>query len=117
MAGGPKTCFALRIPITSAASDTSSMNGHMTRVSKIVSAVFSGAKETGKHHLPDQTEHKTAQNGDGDYSRRARTHSPILHRSHRRTKNSVPGFPKAKKKSATLRQAERRPAGQSCSIR
>src|SRR5947209_19911893 len=42
MAGGPKTCFALSIPITSAASDTSNMKGHMIRVSKIVSAVLSG---------------------------------------------------------------------------
>src|SRR6266542_37391 len=42
MAGGPKTCFALSIPITSAASETSNMNGHMIRVSKIVSAVLSG---------------------------------------------------------------------------
>ena len=38
----PKTCFALSIPITSAASETSSMNGHMIRVSEIVSAVLSG---------------------------------------------------------------------------
>src|SRR5205809_7871920 len=42
MAGGPKTCFAFSIPITSAASDTSNMNGHMIRVSKTVSAVLSG---------------------------------------------------------------------------
>ena len=42
MAGGPNTCFAFSIPITNAASDTSSMNGHMIRVSKIVSAVLSG---------------------------------------------------------------------------
>src|SRR6266480_8135276 len=42
MAGGPKTCFAFSIPITNAARDTSSMNGHMIRVSKIVSAVLSG---------------------------------------------------------------------------
>src|SRR6266545_1057569 len=42
MAGGPKICFALSMPITSAASDTSNMNGHMIRVSKIVSAVLSG---------------------------------------------------------------------------
>ena len=42
MAGGPKTCFALSMPITSAASDTSNMNGHMMRVSEIVSAVLSG---------------------------------------------------------------------------
>ena len=42
MAGGPNTCFALSIPITSAASETSSMNGHMIRVSKTVSAVLSG---------------------------------------------------------------------------
>src|SRR6185437_3880958 len=42
MAGGPKTCLALSMPITNAASDTSNMNGHMMRVSKIVSAVLSG---------------------------------------------------------------------------
>src|SRR6266576_910660 len=42
MAGGPNTCFALSIPITSAASETSSMNGHMIRVREIVSAVLSG---------------------------------------------------------------------------
>src|SRR5439155_12058936 len=42
MAGGPKTCFAFSIPITSAASDTSNMNGHMIRVSEMVSAVLSG---------------------------------------------------------------------------
>ena len=42
IAGTPKTCFALSIPMTSAASETSRMNGHMIRVSKIVSAVFSG---------------------------------------------------------------------------
>ena len=42
MAGGPNTCFALSIPITSAASDTRSMNGHMIRVSRTVSAVLSG---------------------------------------------------------------------------
>src|SRR4030095_16257299 len=42
MAGGPKTCFALSIPITNAASDTSNMKGHMMRVSKTVSPVLSG---------------------------------------------------------------------------
>src|SRR5215831_4185322 len=42
MAGGPNTCFAFNIPITSAASDTISMNGHMIRVSRMVSAVLSG---------------------------------------------------------------------------
>src|SRR6266496_6598928 len=42
MAGGPKTCFALSMPITSAASDTNNINGHMMRVSEIVSAVLSG---------------------------------------------------------------------------
>src|SRR5947207_12918700 len=42
MAAGPQTCFALSIPITSAASDTSNMKGHMMRVSEIVSAVLSG---------------------------------------------------------------------------
>src|SRR4029077_8966478 len=42
MAGGPKKCLALSMPITNAASETSNMNGHMMRVSKIVSAVLSG---------------------------------------------------------------------------
>src|SRR5437763_16261005 len=42
MAGVPNTCVALSMPITNAASDTSNMNGHMMRVSKIVSAVLSG---------------------------------------------------------------------------
>ena len=42
MAGGPNTCFAFSIPITNAASETSSMNGHMIRVSRIVSSVLSG---------------------------------------------------------------------------
>src|SRR5213592_4715491 len=42
MAGGPNTCFAFRIPITSAASETINMNGHMIRVSWIVSSVLSG---------------------------------------------------------------------------
>src|SRR5439155_15692060 len=42
MAGGPNTYFAFSIPITNAASDTMSMNGHMIRVSEIVSSVLSG---------------------------------------------------------------------------
>ena len=42
MAGGPNTCFAFSIPITSAASETINMNGHMIRVSWIVSSVLSG---------------------------------------------------------------------------
>src|SRR4051794_11558806 len=42
IAGMPKTFFAFSIPITSAASATRRMNGHITRVSKIVSSVFSG---------------------------------------------------------------------------
>src|SRR5204863_7657188 len=52
MAGGPNTCFAFNIPITSAASDTSSMNGHMIRVSKIVSSVLSGDQ---LHHVNNST--------------------------------------------------------------
>ena len=52
IAGTPKTCFALSIPITSAATDTSRMNGHMIRVSKIVSAVFSGDQ---LHHVITST--------------------------------------------------------------
>src|SRR5438045_9679171 len=42
MAGGPNTYFAFSIPITSAASETMSMNGRMIRVSEIVSSVLSG---------------------------------------------------------------------------
>src|SRR5205823_13629658 len=51
MAGGPKTCFAFSIPITNAASETSSMNGHMIRVSKIVSAVLSGDQASSYFNL------------------------------------------------------------------
>src|SRR3954467_2813042 len=42
MAGGPNTYFAFSIPMTSAASETINMNGHMIRVSRIVSSVLSG---------------------------------------------------------------------------
>jgi len=42
IAGGPKTFRAFNIPMASAASDTSKMKGHMMRVSKMVSSVFSG---------------------------------------------------------------------------
>ena len=52
MAGGPKTCFAFNIPMTSAASETSSMNGHMIRVSKMVSSVLSGGQ---LHHVSRST--------------------------------------------------------------
>src|SRR5205823_3707934 len=52
MAGGPKTCLALSMPITNAASETSNMNGHMMRVSKIVSAVLSGDQ---LHHVKRST--------------------------------------------------------------
>src|SRR2546430_16570579 len=52
MAGGPKACLALSMPITNAASDTSNMNGHMMRVSKIVSAVLSGDQ---LHHVKRST--------------------------------------------------------------
>jgi len=48
IAGIPKTFFALSIPIASAASDTRRMNGHMMRVSRTVSAVFSGDQ---LHHV------------------------------------------------------------------
>src|SRR6266852_3906682 len=44
IAGIPKTCFALSIPITSAASDTRRMKGNMMRVSKTVSSAFSMGK-------------------------------------------------------------------------
>src|SRR5438876_9883576 len=52
MAGGPKTCFAFNIPITSAASETSSMNGHIILVSQMVSSVLSGGQ---LHHVSRST--------------------------------------------------------------
>ena len=52
MAGAPKTFFALSIPMASAASETSRMNGHITRVSKIVSSVFSDDQ---LHHVITST--------------------------------------------------------------
>src|SRR5438132_13731799 len=52
MAGGPKTCLALSIPITNAASETSHMNAHLMRVSKIVSADLSGDQ---LHHVKRST--------------------------------------------------------------
>src|SRR2546430_13954311 len=52
MAGGPKTCFAFNIPITSAASETSSMNGHIILVSQMVSSVLSGGQ---LHHVSKST--------------------------------------------------------------
>ena len=52
IAGGPKTFLAFNIPMASAASDTSKMKGHMTRVSKIVSSVFSGDQ---LHHVNTPT--------------------------------------------------------------
>ena len=44
IAGTPKTCRAFSIPMTSAASDTSKMNGNMIRVSSTVSSAFSTGK-------------------------------------------------------------------------
>ena len=44
MAGKPKTFLALSMPMTSAASDTSRMNGNMMRVSVTVNAALAGAK-------------------------------------------------------------------------
>src|SRR5664279_5335729 len=44
MAGTPKTLRALSMPMTSAASDTSRMNGYITRVSVTVRAAFAGSK-------------------------------------------------------------------------
>src|SRR5258705_9269943 len=52
MAGGAKTCFAFNIPITSAASETSSMNGHIILVSQMVSSVLSGGQ---LHHVSRST--------------------------------------------------------------
>ena len=50
IAGMPKTFFAFSIPMTSAASETSRMNGHMIRVSRMVSAAFSGANPRREDH-------------------------------------------------------------------
>src|SRR6184192_4269496 len=44
IAGGPNTCRAFSIPITSAASDTIKMKGNMIRVSNTVSSAFSAGK-------------------------------------------------------------------------
>ena len=44
MAGTPNTLREFSMPMTSAASDTSRMNGYMTRVRVTVSAAFSGSK-------------------------------------------------------------------------
>ena len=44
IAGIPNTLRAFSIPMTSAASDTSTMNGHMTRVRITVSAALAGSK-------------------------------------------------------------------------
>jgi len=44
IAGMPKTCFAFNIPIASAASETSRMNGNMIRVSRMVSSALSMGK-------------------------------------------------------------------------
>src|SRR2546423_13208186 len=52
IAGMPKTFLALSIPIASAATETSKMKGHMIRVNKIVSAVFSGDQ---LHHVMTST--------------------------------------------------------------
>src|SRR5206468_12601888 len=52
MAGGPKTCFAFSIPITRAASETSSMKGHIILVSQMVSSVLSGGQF---HHVSRST--------------------------------------------------------------
>src|SRR2546430_17461308 len=52
MAGGPKTCFAFSIPITRAASETSSMKGHIILVSQMVSSVLSGGQ---LHHVSRST--------------------------------------------------------------
>ena len=44
IAGMPKTCLALSIPITRAASDTKRMNGYMMRASITVRRAFSASK-------------------------------------------------------------------------
>ena len=54
IAGIPKTFFAFSIPITSAATETSRMNGNMIRVSRIVSAVFSGDGNPGARMSDEQ---------------------------------------------------------------
>ncbi len=43
IAGTPKKSFAFSIPMTSAASETSRMNGNMMRVSRMVRSAFSGS--------------------------------------------------------------------------
>jgi hypothetical protein len=58
-------------------------------------------EKTGKHHLADQSENATRENRHAHDSRRARASSPIFSRSHRRTKNSVRRFTKAKTSRVT----------------
>src|SRR5579885_3246566 len=62
MAGVPKTSLAFSIPMTSAASDTSRMNGNMIRVSVTVSAALAGSNQGaitatihGAHAIPMMT--------------------------------------------------------------
>src|SRR6266542_2896802 len=184
------------MPITSAASDTNNMKGHMMRVSRMVSAVLSGdqlphvrssklrrehdakqrdsahensgerrnfvrqspcrfiafdrdffrkrrdecrrqsalseqiaqqirqskrhqegievssrAEKTGKNRFANQAKHPARQNRQADDSRRACASSPIFHRSHRRTKNSVRGFGKAKTLLTNEAEAQRSLSG------
>src|SRR5207245_4818262 len=54
------------------------------------------AEEPGEHLLANQPKNAAAQNCDADDSRRARACLLIVRRSHRRTKNNVSGFTKAK---------------------
>ena len=56
MAGAPKMCLALSIPIASAASDTIRMNGYMIRVSLTVSSNLPGtAWEPAAEHLDQRS--------------------------------------------------------------
>ena len=57
MAGTPNTFFAFSMPMTSAASDTSRMNGNMTRVSVTVSAALSPVEA--RREQPDQLRGRT----------------------------------------------------------
>ena len=58
--------------------------------------ISSRAKEPSKHHFANQSEDAAAQNRDADDSRRTGARSPVLRRSHRRTKNRVSEITKEK---------------------
>ncbi|PYK00275.1 MAG: hypothetical protein DME68_01500, partial [Verrucomicrobia bacterium] len=67
--------------------------------------ISSRAEEPSKHHFANQSEDAAAQNRDADDSRRTRARSPILRRSHRRTKNSVSEITKEKKRAVLLHRS------------